>query len=44
MLPDAPANRGLLDQIAALEWVRDNIAIFGGEPGNVTIFGEPLGR
>lgn len=42
-LPDAPMNRGVLDWILALEWVRDNIAAFGGEPGNVTIFGQSAG-
>jgi para-nitrobenzyl esterase len=37
------ANAGMLDLVMALEWVRDNIAQFGGDPGNVTIFGQSGG-
>jgi para-nitrobenzyl esterase len=39
----ASGSSGALDMVLALEWVRDNIAAFGGDPGNVTIFGESGG-
>ncbi len=39
----ASSNLGMLDIIAALEWVRDNVAAFGGDPGSVTLFGQSGG-
>jgi para-nitrobenzyl esterase len=42
-IPDAPSNRGVRDWLLALEWVQQNVAAFGGDPGRVTIAGQSAG-